>query len=115
MLLPLENASGSRTYPNSADDQMIRSSAKRERCDHAERGSRDELDQEVAVADRVHAVRATPRETRARAASSVAIERERRAGDRAAAERREVGAVRIGGSVPVALQHGDVDQERAAR
>ena len=76
--------------------------------DRAERGGGQELDDEVAVRDGVHRVGARPVEAERRG-GRIAVDRERRAGQRGGAQRAFVEPyAAVGEAPPVAAEHLDI-------
>ena len=74
-------------------------------------GRRQELDQGVAIAHRVEAVRRDPGEAEI-LRERLQVDRERRAGERRGAQRHRVGArAAVAEPLAVALQHEDVREE----
>ena len=84
--LPVVNASDSRMKRNGALHQITISSAKRDRCIGRDRGGGQEFQREIAVRDGVERVGRRPVEAERRG-GHVAVDRERRAGQRRRAQR----------------------------
>ena len=87
---PVASESGQRTKPNSAADQSTSSSASARQMHRAQAAGEGELDREIAVAHRIEAVVGDGRETEL-GGERAADRCRRRAPDRGAAERQDVG------------------------
>ena len=108
---PVQNASGSSTNLNSALLHRIRSSAIREMCTPNSAHADGKLDEQVAIRDRVHGVLRDLRpafrvDEAQRLRRELAIDRQRRAGDRARSERTPVRMLRdVAEARPIAIEH----------
>ena len=111
---PVVKASDSLIRPASGDDQITISSAKRDRCTAAIEAADRRLQNEIAVGDGIERVRGRPRKAE-RLRRHGAVERKRRAGKRAGAERAFVEALaRIGEAAAVARRHFHISEQMMA-
>ena len=111
---PVVNLSESLMKPNCGVIQITISSASRDKCTAADRRRSQGLEREIAVRDAVERVGHRPVEAE-HFGGPVAIDRERRAGQRRRPERALVEPLaRIGEPAAVARQHLDVGQQMMA-
>ncbi len=105
------NLSDSFTMPTIGEDQITISSASRDRCTAVIDAAAERLQGEVAIGDGIERIRRGPVEAE-RLRGGVAIEIERRAGDRARAERALIEPLaRIGEPAAVPRRHFDIGEQ----